>query len=190
MRTSTVAWVIASLILTASPAWAEGGMLKLSEGTLQLGGDLAFTTQVRIPEAGSTTTGFVFSFTPSAGYFVADNFELLAGLQFTIPFGDLYETSSKAFGFQVGGRYHANLARRVSLYGGLSFGVGYTWLEYRYVGMDDTELMVSLQGGLLVALSEAVAVNAGVRFTIDHYFDAGVTYLTFPVGVLGVEAFF
>lgn len=203
MRTSSsVAWTAAvALALGAAPAWAEGeassagagagGMLQLSSGTVQLAGDFSFTSIAAVPERGGTQSGFVFSFTPSGGYFVADNFELLAGLRLTMPFGDLYENSAKAFGFSVGGRYHVGLAERVAFYGGLNLGVAYAWAEYPFVGnVDDTDLAVSLDGGVLVALSPHVALNAGLRFAVDHSFDAKITYLSFPVGLLGVEAYF
>lgn len=203
MRTSSVVGLAAvvAVALGAAPAWAEGeassasagaqGMLQLSSGTVQLAGDFSFTSIAAVPERGGTQSGFVFSFTPSGGYFVADGFELLAGLRFTVPFGDLYDNAARAFGFSVGARYHVGLAERVAFYGGLNLGVAYSWAEYPFVGnVDDTGLAVSLDGGVLVALSPHVALNAGLRFVVDHAFDAKITYLSFPVGLLGVEAFF
>jgi opacity protein-like surface antigen len=186
--------IVAALVLLAAPAHAEEGTLKLTAGTFQLGGDVGLTSIVD-STAGQTNAGFVFSFSPSAGYFVVDNLELLLALQLTIPFGDYYSGGynfllfPKRFGAEVGARYHFNLAPRVTAYAGLQVGVGYTWYENAFV-RNSTDLSVTLPAGVLIAVHENVAIDAGLRLILNRFFDADVWRFTVPVGYLGVEAYF
>ncbi len=193
MRTHVVAGSLAAVLLTASPASAAG-LLKLDQGTLQLGGDVGFTSMVDVTN-GNTNTGFVFSFSPTAGYFVVEDFELLLGLGLTIPFGDYYSrgfgfvVNPKRFAMEIGARYHFNLATRLTAYAGIELGIGYTWYESTLV-RNTTDLSVSIPGGVLVALVENVALDVGLRINFTRHFDADTTRLTFPIGYFGVRAYF
>ena len=193
MRTSVLVLAVAALLLSATPARAEA-TLKLTSGTVQLGGAVGFTTLVDSAQ-GQTNTGFIFTLSPSAGYFVADNLELVAAIDLSIPFGDYYSNSfnfyfyPKRFAGELGARYHFALVSQVTGYAGLQVGFGYTWYENSMV-RNSGDFTLTVPAGALVALNEHVALDVGLRLILSHNFEVDGWRFTVPLGYLGVQAFF
>jgi len=139
---------------------------------VELGGSLAFTHQ------SETTT---FTFTPTVGYFVADNFELSLLPELRITDVEANDEGDSAADVSIGGAVEPSfhLAFNPSLYGFLALGVGVRYAEdpgfdlfFRpSLGMD---IMIGRSGILKPAVFMDVGVNEG---TTAGGFQAGFTVM-------------
>jgi len=155
---------LASLLSLSASAFA-GEPLDIHAGTMELGGS---GTVELLASNGDTFVAVLLA--PSFGYFITDNVELRAGV------GIAAASGVSSVGVDLGAQY---LFPGDSLrpYAGGHFGLG-----------DNSDPVVGAQGGLLVPLSSAIALDLGAR--LDLILGQGMTAVHLPVGALGVRGFF
>lgn len=199
MRKLLLAGLIVAMLC---PAALAEGELQLTKGTMQLGGtalqlgstglnlsyggDAVFAIDMSIPEEGDSTTGFKLGLSPQVGYFLMDNLELLGQVGLGMFFGDLYENAPKFMGFGVGAKYHIPMGSMV-LYAGLTVGMSFIIPEEGDT-MKNLNLEVPL--GLLLPMNSHVAIDLGLKVAYSMGLDDQGSFLTVPIGYLGVQAYF
>lgn len=182
-----------------------GGKLKLerplllTRHTMQLGGEISIDPKIRIlkgdaPNTDKTAGGGIFTFSPNMGYFVIDKLELLFNFGLTAPFGESNGGSPVELGFDVGARYFFDF-NIVALYLGGMVGPGWSIPDAPNVPIEDY-FNISVMVGVLVPLNRHIGIDLGMRMEtnirVDNDFaDGGTrTWISFPIGYLGVNGFF
>ncbi|NMB74660.1 MAG: porin family protein [Myxococcales bacterium] len=180
--------ILVALCLMMVPAigLAQEPQLNLKAGTMQLGGTLAFSIDMAIPEEGDSTTGFKLNVAPTVGYFLMDNLELEGGLLFAMGFGDLYENAGKDLGFGVGAKYYIPMGR-MAVYVGADIGMNFTMPDE---GDTTKTLAIMVPAGIVYAMNANVALDLGLRFIYNMGLDDQGSFMTIPIGYFGVQAFF
>lgn len=193
MRTLTC---VAAILLLAGAVMAADN--PVDKGSMILGGTAYFTGQSgdwyeNADGDGVTTIGFV----PSVGYFIAPSIMIGGEIQFINWSQGDYKTTTFGIGPAVG--YYFNLdATRTEAKGAI-----YPYIKGFFIygqRKDDdgtneatTDLMAfGAQGGGVFMLSNAVGVNASVKFQSDSYkpdgADESISGTTLEVGA-GITAF-
>ena len=173
------------LVLSVVPA-ASAADLNLKGGTMQLGGNVAFMVDMVMPEEGDSVTGYQLNLSPSVGYFLMDNLELIGELGISMGFGDLYEKSAKGLSLGVGAKYFMPMGS-MSVYFGLTLGMGFFIPDEG----DTTKMLgIAVPIGILYALNEWVAIDLGLRIQYNMGLDKQGSTLNLPIGYFGVQAFF
>jgi len=158
--------------------------LKLTKGTMQAGGTVAFVIDFNAAN-GFSRALYSLNIAPEFGYFVIDNLELGARFQFVPTFGDTPFQGVLALDF--GAKYHFKIAPRFAMYAGLLIGPGIEWVDGQgSTGRFDVELPV----GVLFALNQHVALDLGFRFNLIQNFSPSSTRISIPIGYLGVQSYF
>ena len=178
--------LFASVLAVTIPLAAAAAELQTTSGTMQLGGSVSLTPNVLMPEQGSNSTSFSFTFAPNVGYFVIDNLELTGGVGAVVFFGDNTDNLPKLVGFDLGARYLLPLGS-LAPYFGLSLGMGFT-----IPSQGDTfkTFRINAPLGLLFALNQHVAIDVGLRVRFSIGLDDQGNQLLLPIGYLGLQAFF
>ncbi|MFT4622548.1 MAG: hypothetical protein ACI8PZ_001204 [Myxococcota bacterium] len=171
--------------LLATPALAKKGKkgggsggrdLAMDAGTIQLGG----SATVDILSSGGSTD-VVLNLAPTGGYFVVDNVELFGGIALGLG------TIGTAWGFEVGGKYFVDIKPNW-IYFGAGLGYGVQTIDAGIVTVSANVLNIAPQGGVLIPLGKNVGLDLGTRVNIG--LSGGSTFITVPIGMLGVQAFF
>lgn len=166
---------------------AGAAQLNTKSGTMELGGNFSFTPTVTMPDQGSNQTNYTLSISPSAGYFLIDNLEIMGGFNATMFFGDNTDSLPKLVGFALGARYLLSLGS-MAPYVGLMVGMDFTIPDQ---GSTQKAFDIIAPIGLLFALNEWVAIDAGLRFNFQLALDdPKVNRLVIPIGYFGLQAFF
>lgn len=203
MRALTMVLVLLVVSSNASSQPAEpssggdndGSSLKITSGTMELGGTIDFRTDVTIPSEEDSLVGFVLNISPMAGYFVADGLELAAKVGFGFYFGEMYDSdeydrNADSISFGVGARYFIDLERCIVPYVGAAFGMNFLLPKGEAADVKKS-LAVEVPLGLMIALNEHIAIDLGIMATyIFSLEDEGGSTLSIPVGYMGVQAFF
>lgn len=165
----TLAIAIGALALSTTTAAA--GELDLSKGMKELGGS---ATLDLFTGGGNTQVGLFIQ--PQGGYFIIDNLELLLAASFQV-IGD-----ATGVGFGVGAHYYIPAGSMPAYVGGtLNYG------SVSAFGLGNDQVSVSLQGGILPALADNIALDLGLRANV-YFGDPAVLHI--PAGYLGVRAYF
>lgn len=193
-RTTLSALVGAICVMMIAPTDADARRIRLKThaGAMQAGGDIGLIIRNISPEKGDGVTDFQLSLSPDFSYFVANNFALDMELEFRKDFGDTAKNaaSTSRFGFRVGGRYVIETGGPLRPYLGARIGLDIIFSAKD--GVDNQQSLVTVIpiGLLFPIFTEHVALDVGVKFTIDYNLDSKATILTVPIGYLGVQAFF
>lgn len=180
--------MLAGLIVgMLTPAALARDELRLSAGTMRLGGAAALSFDMAIPERGDNTIGLALNIIPSAGYFIIDNLELVAEFGFWMGLADLYQNSDRLIGFGFGAKYHAPVGNLVP-YAGLAVSLAFS---LPVESGNQTALSLNVPLGLLVPLNTRIALDLGLRIVYTNTLRGpGVSTMQIPVGYLGVQGFF
>lgn len=180
----------AALCLTALPAHAERINLLTQKGSMELGGQVSITIESVIPEEGDSVSGQTLTLAPQFGWFVADNFELLAQILYSNGFGDLHEKSADTFGFLVGAEYFIQLAGPIRPYIGALLGISMS-IPDEGDSVKNFDLAFPL-GILFPLFNKHVALDVGLRVNVHMPVgkpEKRATEIDVPIGYLGVRAF-
>jgi hypothetical protein len=170
----------------------DGGdtSLKITSGTMELGGTADFRSELSIPDSGDSRTGFVLNVSPMAGYFVADGFEVAARLGLGFFLGDRYSGVADTVSFALGARYFIETKLSLVLYFGLAFGMNFLipsdW-------GDDVQKSLAVEGpiGIMIPLNRHVAIDLGLMLSfVSSLEEHGGSTLSVPIGYMGIQAFF
>jgi len=179
--------VFAAAALLAVAFGVQAAELNTKAGTMELGGTFSFTPNILIPDSGDTQTSFTLTISPTAGYFLIDDLELMGGFSATMFFGDNTDSLPKLVGFALGARYLLSLGS-MAPYFGLMLGMDFTIPDQ---GDTRKALDIIAPVGLLFALNEWVAIDAGMRLTfVVELDDPKSKKLIVPIGYFGLQAFF
>ena len=169
-----------------------GGPLLLTQYTMQAGGSIVLEPRIEKPKKGDSAGGGWFRFNPELGFFIIDNLELLFSFNLGIPFGD-FNVYNVDVGFALGARYFIDFDI-VAFYAGGMIGPS-------FVVPDNPDLNVhkyfniNIMVGILFPLNRHVGVDLGMRFNSailmgDYPRQVPTSVITFPIGYLGIDAFF
>ncbi|MEQ1503661.1 MAG: hypothetical protein ABMB14_15590 [Myxococcota bacterium] len=166
-----VGWLWATGAAYADPA------LEIKEGTWELGGHA--TANITIDRG---VTDLYLDLSPTVGYFVGRDLELLGGLSIYVHGQDV------GVGFFGGVDYlFPTDGARPYLGGTVGYNTDvFTYGPYQYTASDVVTL--SGRGGILLPLNRRVGLDLGVRVNLNIA-DTG-TSTEIPLGYLGVRAFF
>lgn len=162
-----------------SPLAAQS-KIDLTEGTLFLDGQMSFTYGL----ISFTKPQHSFSLTTNigGGYFIFDN--IAVGISVPGKW-KIAPTSGGELGLKIFSDYYFDIDSGIFPYAGASVTPGYDMSEKLF------QLSVGLEGGVLVSLSESVAVDFGIRPEIYfQLFDTQKWKFIFPAGFLGIKAVF
>ncbi len=180
--------LVAIAMMIMAPA-ADAAEMKLSKGTMQVGGTVTLDIEIVMPDSDEldNVTGAHLGVSPSFGYFIMDNLELLVAANFGMGFGDLYDGAAKDLGFGAGLKYFHRLGP-VFGYAGVTVGMDFVLPDE---GDTTKALAIGVPIGVLWPLNMRVALDLGtvVSFT-KSLEDGGSSFLNVPIGYLGVQAFF
>ncbi len=175
--------VLAMLVMV--PA-ANAKEFDLSKGTMVAGGHATFDIDMVMPDKGDNTTGYFLNLAPEFGYFIIDNLELFANIDFGMGFGDLYNDDME-FGFGVGAKYFMPLGGVIG-YAGVGVGMNMMMPEK---GDTMKYLPITVPLGVLFPFHRHVALDVGTRVTYTMALDdGGASTLDVPIGYLGMQATF
>jgi hypothetical protein len=161
--------------------------LLLSKGTMQVGGEIAFTHVSAFGDSGGTSSAFAFVLSPTVGYFILDNVELLG--QFSFGMAGDYDGNipQKLVSFALGVRDVLDAGWVVNPFFGVLLGMSFSIPD-----QEDTTKSLDLQVpfGVLIPLNQHVAINLGIKFQYSRNLDTSVNVIQLPIGYFGVEGFF
>lgn len=169
-------WVsfFASTITMAQPR------IDLTEGTLFLNGGLIF--QYDMVDFENTQHTFGLKTDLGGGYFVIDNLAVGLGLPGEWRFTP---SSGGSLGVKVFTTYHFDMNSAIFPYVGVNVTPGYNMTEKSF------QLKAGLDGGILVSLSENIALDFGLKPEVTFkLFDKDKWKISIPTGFLGVRAVF
>ncbi len=171
--------------------------LLLTKHTMQLGGEISINPRVMIRKGdvpNKSEGGGIFTFSPFFGYFVIDKLELLFDFYLTVPFGGTDGGSDVVLGFDGGARYFIDF-NVVALYMGGMIGPNWRIPDNPVAPVEDY-FNINLMVGVLMPLNRHIGVDLGMRMLfnirVDRDFPDGAdrTWISFPMGYLGVSGFF
>lgn len=168
------------LLLSAN---ASAATLKLAPGTFQVGGQLTFDTVV-VEHAGDNVHNFVLNMSPGLGYFPVENLGFFCGLDLSLVFGDPVTNVGSTAIAQVGVQYFlpvSDIYIHTGLYMLIDFGRSRTW---------DQLAGFSVPIGLLLPVTEHLALDVGVLFNYMLGVDKPGNQLTVKTGYFGLNIFF
>jgi hypothetical protein len=198
MRTFSVVFALLaasapSLSQTAEPSSGEdtdGSSLKITSGTMELGGTADFRSELSIPDSGDSRTGLVLNLSPMAGYFLADGFEVAARLGLGFFLGDRYSDVADTVSFALGARYFIETKLSLVLYFGLAFGMNFLIASDSDIEVQKS-LAIEAPIGLLIPLNRHVAIDLGLMLSfVASLEEMGGSTLSVPIGYMGIQAFF
>jgi hypothetical protein len=155
------------------------------KGSINLGGSALFTGTFA-SASGSSSNGATFQLRPSLGYSVIDGLEIGGLLSVGGQFGDLY-SNGVTIGVLAGLRYVFDTGSRV-----MPFVGAYGGTEIIIADTQNTVTagVLDVGGGILVALSNHVALSFGIEAVVVFITSpATVTVVRLPAGFFGVSAF-
>lgn len=154
--------------------------IDLSEGTLSLHGGLSVLYDMRGFDTPQHQLGVASDL--GGGYFVLDNW--LVGLSIPAQW-NFVPASGGEIGLKIYSDYFFNTDSVVFPYVGLSTTPGYSMNEKKF------NLRAGLDLGILVSLSESVALDFGIKPELYFKLIEGQTWrISVPAGFLGVRAVF
>lgn len=155
-----------------------GEALDITQGTMELGGSATVFVQALAGELGAGV-----SLLPQVGYFVSDHVELTGavGLSLQAYGGIAFTTLSFEPGIQ--GVFGTGSARP---FVGASFSIS----AASFNGEGATLYGVTVPVGVLLAVSDAVAISVGTNPSLRFDSGGGPPLITVPAGALGVRSFF
>ena len=161
--------------------------LLLSRHTMEFGGKITLDTHIEAdgdPDDGDTYAKLVFS--PSMGYFVIDNFEIIGAVISELPFND----NPKSVGFNFGLEYIWDF-HVICLY--LGGTVGVSWAIGDWSTSPEAFIDPTLLFGILVPFNRHVAMDVGTQlqfhFPVDEDNPNDVK-IDIPIGYLGIRGHF
>ena len=155
---------------------ASAGSIDIGEGTWELGGRA--TANIILNDGDSD---LYLDLSPTFGYFVSDNIELLAGVSL------LVTDNSLGAGFFAG--IDAFLGNDgVAPYLGATIGYGTQNYQYGFFQYGADVVTVSGRGGLVVPLNRKVGLDLGARVNVN--IEDEETWIHIPLGYVGIRAFF
>jgi hypothetical protein len=151
--------------------------LSIKDGTWSLGGSA--TANIVMADGGSDV---FLDLSPSGGFFVADNVELLGGISMQVDEGAFF------LGFYAGADVFLGGHGLAPYLGGtVQYGRA-RWDGPPLVALSDDSVTLSGRAGIVLPVSRKVGVDLGGRLNLNLY--NGDTLLHIPLGYLGVRAFF
>ncbi len=152
--------------------------LDIAQGTMEAGGSA--TVSVQSIEG---STGFGLTLAPQFGYFVTDMIEVngTVGLAIIGFEGFTTTTVTLAPGFQA---VFPGQAVRPFI------GAAVQFTSFSFEGESISALGVAVPVGVLLPLSNAVAISIGSNPSVAADLDGGPAIITVPAGALGVRSFF
>lgn len=198
IRTFTIVFVFWVVSATASSQPVEesggsdnvGSSLKITSGTMELGGTADFRSELSIPDSGDSRTGFVLNLSPMAGYFLADGFEVAARLGLGFFLGDRYSDVADTVSFALGARYFIETKFSLVLYFGLAFGMNFLIASDSDIEVQKS-LAIEAPIGLMIPLNRHVAIDLGLMLSfVASMEEMGGSTLSVPIGYMGIQAFF
>ncbi|MBI5267362.1 MAG: hypothetical protein HY851_09040 [candidate division Zixibacteria bacterium] len=166
--------ILTTVILLVLAATGTAANSPIDKGSVILGGSVSFSSMGGdLYKVGNSSTTLV-QLTPSIGYFVSPGLELGAEIAYTsISVGGV-SASSFTFGPEVG--YYFKSGARTEVKGSI-----YPYLKgfmLFYSSEGDKMTTFGGKGGMNFMLSNAVALDAGVKFQSDSYKPDGATTST------------
>lgn len=155
---------------------ASAGSLDFGEGTWELGGRA--TANIVLNDGDSN---LYLDLSPTVGYFISDNIELLAGVSLFV------DDNATGAGFFAG--LDAFLGNDgVAPYLGATIGYGTQSFQYGFFQYGSDVVTVSGRGGIVVPLNHKVGLDLGAR--VNFNIEDGETWIHIPLGYVGIRAFF
>ena len=156
-------------LCAVSLAWSDEteppeGELVLDQGTVRVGGDMAFILYLDRPETGEDATYFANWMRPGIGWFLADGLELKLEGVFGTGTGAVAEERKTELGVNAGFQYttKAGIALYPSL--GVRAGVNYQFPEE---GDPTGNFVIYLPLGFYIPIRERLAVSIGLDIVFE-----------------------
>jgi len=152
--------------------------LDIAQGTMEAGGSA--TVYVQSIEG---ATGFGVALAPQFGYFVSDMIEVNGAVGLTIVGIEGFTTTAVTLapGFQA--VFPGEAVRPF-------VGAAVQFTSFSFEGESASALGVAVPVGVLLPLSNAVAISLGSSPSVAANLDGGPAIITVPAGALGVRSFF
>lgn len=154
--------------------------IDLTEGTLSVDGSFAFNYELEMFE--NIQQKFALKTDIGGGYFIADRLAVGVGIPGQWTFAP---SSAGALGLKFFSTYFFDINSIVFPYVGGSLTPGYS------MNAREFQLRAGVDGGVLISLSESVAVDFGIRPELFiKIYDSQKWKLSVPAGFIGIKAVF
>jgi hypothetical protein len=163
------------LVLLSSVA-ALAGELDFGQGTWELGGRATANVVLR-----DGNSDLYLDLSPTFGYFVSENIELLGGVSLFV--------QDNALGAGFFGGLDAFLSNDgVAPYLGATIGYGTQSYQFGFFQVSGDVVTISGRGGIVIPLNRKVGLDLGAR--VNFNIEDGDTWVHIPLGYVGIRAFF
>jgi hypothetical protein len=170
--------LVSSALLASTGTARAADVLDITEGTMELGGSATVSVQ-----AIEDSVAFGVTLAPQFGYFVTDVIQINGAVGLSVSAFETFTTTSVSLAPGIQAVFPGQSVRPF-------LGASLLFTSYSFDGEGASTLGVAVPVGVLVPLSDAVAISIGTQPSVVANIDGGPAIISVPAGALGVRSFF